>query len=256
MDDPLLSFFNEIDQVTSTIDTIDTNTVTTDSITTTTATATATTTTAAAVIDSSTKRDRDDDDNNTVIVKRAKIVAASAPASVTISSIPSINLPTVDPYQYNGTIATATSSSSSSSIQYQDPKNFIKQNKKQVRAGGGDIWTDDTLNDWPDNDYRLFIGDIGKDVSADMLEKHFNHYKSFVKTRLVKPKYETKGRGYGFVSFLDPLECAKALREQQGKYLGSRPMTIEISKREKRDIKEVRKKEKKEHQVKKSLGLD
>ena len=88
-----------------------------------------------------------------------------------------------------------------------------------------------------------------------MLEKQFNHYKSFVKTRLVKPKYETKGRGYGFVSFLDPLECAKAFREQQGKYLGSRPMTIEISKREKRDINQVRKKEKKEYQIKKSLGL-
>ena len=33
-------------------------------------------------------------------------------------------------------------------------------------------------------------------------------------------------------------------------------MTIEISKKEKRDIKEVRKKEKKELQIKKSLGLD
>lgn len=55
-----------------------------------------------------------------------------------------------------------------------------------------------------------------------MLAKAFQHYKSFAKAKVVKSKIENKGRGYGFVSFLDGMDCAKAMREMNNKYLGTR----------------------------------
>lgn len=50
---------------------------------------------------------------------------------------------------------------------------------------------------------------------------------------------ENKGRGYGFVSFLDPMDCAKAIREMNDKYLGTRPMKIRKSTWKDRDIEKV-----------------
>ena len=40
----------------------------------------------------------------------------------------------------------------------------------------------------------------------------------------MRTKAENKARGFGFVSFLDPMDCAKAIREMNGKYLASRYM--------------------------------
>ena len=34
-----------------------------------------------------------------------------------------------------------------------------------MRTGGGETWVDDSLKDWPDNDFRLFVGDLAKEVS-------------------------------------------------------------------------------------------
>jgi RNA recognition motif-containing protein len=112
---------------------------------------------------------------------------------------------------------------------------------------------DPTLEEWPENDFRLFVGDIAKEVTADQLSKQFASYPSFAKARII-PSH-IKGRGYGFVSFLDPMDCAKALREQNGKYLGSRPMAIKKADWKKRDMGEVKKKEKKKVKLAQDLGL-
>jgi hypothetical protein len=98
----------------------------------------------------------------------------------------------------------------------------IQQNKKYVRTGGGEVWVDPTLNEWPENDFRLFVGDLGNEVTTDALARQFQEYKSFAKAKVVRGGWNSKSRGYGFVSFLDPFDCAKALREQNGKYLGNR----------------------------------
>ena len=43
---------------------------------------------------------------------------------------------------------------------------FLKIQKlrkeKTMRKAGGDIWIDETLDEWPDKDYRLFVGNLGK----------------------------------------------------------------------------------------------
>ena len=59
----------------------------------------------------------------------------------------------------------------------------------------------------------------------------------------------------GFVSFLDPLDCAKALREQNGKYLNNRPMTLKRAEIDNHDYHFVKKQEKKEKKMLQTLGL-
>lgn len=59
-----------------------------------------------------------------------------------------------------------------------------RQNKKFVRTGAGDVWIDNTLNEWPENDYRIFVGDLAKEVTSEMLGKHFQIYKSYAKAKV------------------------------------------------------------------------
>ena len=61
-----------------------------------------------------------------------------------------------------------------------------------------------------------------------MLANAFKHYQSFARAKVVFSKVDIKARGYGFVSFLDPMDCAKALREMNGKYLGSRYESVHL----------------------------
>ncbi|RYH06655.1 hypothetical protein EON65_42605 [archaeon] len=65
-----------------------------------------------------------------------------------------------------------------------------------------------------------------------------------------------KSKGFGFVSFLDPMDCAKAIREMNGKYLQNRPMKIRKSTWQDRDIKESAKKENKKRKMYESLGIN
>ena len=69
--------------------------------------------------------------------------------------------------------------------------------KKFIRAGGGEVWVDNTLNEWPANDYRLWVGDITKETTVEHLNKHFSIYPSFVKAKVIHSKKEAKARGYG-----------------------------------------------------------
>ena len=53
-----------------------------------------------------------------------------------------------------------------------------------MRTGAGEIWVDDSLKDWPENDYRIFVGDLGKETTTEMLAKIFQPYKSFAKAKV------------------------------------------------------------------------
>ena len=59
-----------------------------------------------------------------------------------------------------------------------------KQNKVFVRAAAGEVWVDDSLNDWPENDFRIFVGDLAKEVNTEHLAAHFQMYKSFAKAKV------------------------------------------------------------------------
>ncbi|CAI5706948.1 hypothetical protein KXD40_006042 [Peronospora effusa] len=117
-----------------------------------------------------------------------------------------------------------------------------KKQKRHLRLAGGKVWEDSTLEDWPDNDFRLFCGDLGNEVSDELLAHSFAKYASFQRARVVRDKLTHKSRGYGFVSFTDPFDCAKALREMNGKYIGNRPVKLSKSKWQERNIDVAKKK--------------
>ncbi|CAN1176787.1 RNA-binding protein 42 [Linum perenne] len=82
--------------------------------------------------------------------------------------------------------------------------------KKAVpRKAAGQTWEDPTLAEWPENDYRLFCGDLGNEV--------------------VRDKRTGKTKGYGFVSFSNITDLAAALKEMNGKYVGNRPIKLRKS---------------------------
>ncbi|ETI54824.1 hypothetical protein L914_02289 [Phytophthora nicotianae] len=132
-------------------------------------------------------------------------------------------------------------------------KDGAKKPKRHLRLAGGQVWEDSTLEEWPDNDFRLFCGDLGNEVSDELLAHSFSQYNSFQRARVVRDKLTHKSRGYGFVSFADPFDCAKALREMNGKYIGNRPVKLSKSKWEERNIdvakKKMRKRKRDKHHL-------
>ncbi|XP_065854351.1 uncharacterized protein [Euphorbia lathyris] len=102
--------------------------------------------------------------------------------------------------------------------------------KKAVpRKAAGQAWEDPTLSEWPENDYRLFCGDLGNEVNDDVLSKAFARFPSFNMARVVRDKRTGKTKGYGFVSFSNPSDLAAALKEMNGKYVGNRPIKLRKS---------------------------
>ncbi len=53
-----------------------------------------------------------------------------------------------------------------------------------LREKGGERWRDPTLDEWPKNDHRIFVGNIGNDVTDDILAKAFQKYPSFAKAKV------------------------------------------------------------------------
>lgn len=93
------------------------------------------------------------------------------------------------------------------------------------------------------------MGDLGNDVTDEVLSAAFSKYKSFSKARVVRKKVDLKSKGYGFVAFADPEDFLKAWKEMDGasmlqrlyhrecsslthellsagKYIGSRPCRL------------------------------
>lgn len=114
-------------------------------------------------------------------------------------------------------------------------KTTSKEKKLFLRKAAGKIWADASLGDWPDNDNRIFCGDLGNEVNDNTLAKLFVKYPSFAKAKVVRDKRTQKTKGYGFVSFLDPFDCAQALKEMQGAYVGNRPIKLRKSSWNKRE---------------------
>lgn len=63
---------------------------------------------------------------------------------------------------------------------------------------------------------RLFVGDLGNDVSDTVLAQAFEKYPTFSKARVVRKKADGKSKGYGFVAFADPHDFLKAWKEMDG----------------------------------------
>ncbi|XP_035607297.1 RNA-binding protein 42 isoform X1 [Oncorhynchus keta] len=126
-----------------------------------------------------------------------------------------------------------------------------EKSKKCIRTAAGTSWEDQSLLEWDSDDFRIFCGDLGNEVNDDILARAFSRYPSYLKAKVVRDKRTGKTKGYGFVSFKDPNDYVRAMREMNGKYVGSRPIKLRKSMWKDRNMEVVRKKQKE----KKKLGL-
>ncbi|KAG2215922.1 hypothetical protein INT46_004178 [Mucor plumbeus] len=117
-----------------------------------------------------------------------------------------------------------------------NPDSKKKKKHNIVRAAGGEVWEDNSLEDWDDNDFRLFAGDLGNEVTEELLYKAFSKYPSLLRTRVVRDNRTMKSKGFGFISFKDPDDFVKAWREMNGKYVGNRPIKLRKSTWKERNI--------------------
>ncbi|XP_011315494.1 RNA-binding protein 42 [Fopius arisanus] len=138
----------------------------------------------------------------------------------------------------------ASSIMANASAEEPHPKGKGKKNKKIIRMAGGQTWEDQSLLEWDDDDFRIFCGDLGNDVTDEMLVRVFGKYPSFQKAKVVRDKRTNKTKGFGFVSFKDPQDFIKAMKEMNGRYVGSRPIKLRKSSWKQRNLETVRKKEK------------
>lgn len=126
-----------------------------------------------------------------------------------------------------------------------------KKMKRFVRSCGGQVWEDPSLAEWDPNDFRIFCGDLGNEVSDELLAKAFRKYPSFQKAKVVRDSRTNKSKGFGFVSFKNQEDFIRACREMDGKYVGNRPIKLRKSNWKDRNLDQVKKKTKE----KKKLGL-
>ena len=152
-----------------------------------------------------------------------------------------------------GTAATATAPANPNPAQ----KNNNNTKKPHVRTAAGKTWVDPTLDEWPDNDFRIFVGNLDPSVTDAHVWAHFARYPSLLKAKVIRDQHKagTPSRGYAFCSFGDALDCAKALREMDQTWLGSRPCRLKRSQWKDRELPVVRKKEKQSRKQQKRLGL-
>ncbi|XLT27275.1 hypothetical protein HN873_058567 [Arachis hypogaea] len=68
-----------------------------------------------------------------------------------------------------------------------DHKTDAKRKAVPHRAAG-QMWEDPSLAEWPENDHRLFCGDLGNEVNDDILSKAFTRFPSFNMARVVRDK--------------------------------------------------------------------
>ncbi|KAG0197059.1 RNA-binding protein 42 [Mortierella sp. NVP41] len=109
-----------------------------------------------------------------------------------------------------------------------------------VRKAAGKTWEDSSLLEFDENDFRLFAGDLGNEVTDELLTKTFSKYPSFLKAKVVRDKRTDKSRGYGFISFAEPDDFARAWKEMNGKYVGNRPIKLRKSQWKDRNVEIVR----------------
>ncbi|CAN6724908.1 unnamed protein product [Malus baccata var. baccata] len=152
-------------------------------------------------------------------------------STLSLSSISSVNKQAQQLFQRDAqTITPEALESVKAALANSEIEHKAEAKKKAIpRKAAGQAWEDPTLAEWPENDYRLFCGDLGNEVNDDVLSKAFSRFPSFNMARVVRDKRTGKTKGFGFVSFANPSDLAGALKEMNGKYVGNRPIKLRKS---------------------------
>lgn len=111
------------------------------------------------------------------------------------------------------------------------PAAHVVPPKAALRQAAGKQWQDMSLADWAPTDYRIFVGNLGPEVTDHLLQSTFSaQYPSVSKVHVVREKRGNKSKGYGFVAFGNGKDFLRALKEMDGKYVGSKPVKVTKSK--------------------------
>ncbi|KAJ1745234.1 hypothetical protein LPJ58_006264, partial [Coemansia sp. RSA 1591] len=108
-------------------------------------------------------------------------------------------------------------------------KTKCPKQRRIVWMAGGQVWEDSKLDEWPTDDYRLFAGDLGPEVTDEVLQQSFGKFWSLQCVQVICEKATGKSRGYGFLSFGDVDDFFAAWKEFNGKYVGSCPIKLRKS---------------------------
>ena len=76
----------------------------------------------------------------------------------------------------------------------------------------------------------MWVGDIGPEVTEQQLQEAFKNYLSIQKVKIIRDIKTKKSKGFGFISFREADEYLRAMREMNGRYVGSRPIRLRKSK--------------------------
>ena len=93
--------------------------------------------------------------------------SSSSSATTSTETIPT----TTTTVEKKGVAATAT------------PATTTAGEKKFKMGAAGEKWEDQSLAEWPEDDFRIFVGDIGNDCTDELLRQTFNRYPSFQKAK-------------------------------------------------------------------------
>uniref|UniRef100_T1IK04 RRM domain-containing protein n=2 Tax=Strigamia maritima TaxID=126957 RepID=T1IK04_STRMM len=78
-------------------------------------------------------------------------------------------------------------------IPYTDSCKISQKKEKEkprrcIRTAAGESWEDTSLLEWEVADFRIFCGDLGNDVTDDVLTRAFCGFPSFLKAKVVRDK--------------------------------------------------------------------
>ncbi|KAJ2168278.1 RNA-binding protein 42, partial [Coemansia sp. RSA 560] len=57
-------------------------------------------------------------------------------------------------------------------------KTKCPKQRRIVWMAGSQVWEDSKLDEWPTDDYRLFAGDLGPEVTDEVLQQSFGKFQS------------------------------------------------------------------------------
>ncbi|KAK6463315.1 hypothetical protein DFJ63DRAFT_286071 [Scheffersomyces coipomensis] len=106
------------------------------------------------------------------------------------------------------------------------PPTNTSTGKTVKRQVGTQSWEDSSLLDWDPKHFRLFVGNLGQDVTEQLLHDTFKKYPTMSMVRVPQDKKTGKNKGYGFVAFKDSNDYFQAFKDMNGKYIGQHPVQL------------------------------
>jgi RNA recognition motif-containing protein len=109
------------------------------------------------------------------------------------------------------------------------PNRLPRQSNAVIRVSGEKVWSDPSLAEWPENDYRIHVQGLPADAMDRDLANAFRQYRSFAKAKVVS---DSSGRSkrYGFVSLLDVNDYIDAMKTMSHAFIKGRRVSLSPSK--------------------------